>query len=87
MSLFVSIECYIFIQITKQLKTEMLLGDQGQMEIKKIRFSVNVADNQELEDVNDKSMDMTQDEIRRTYWLAKSQMEEEQESIAYDQKG
>ncbi len=75
MSFVVQIECYIFIQITKQLKTEMLLGDQGQMEIKKIRFSVNVTENQEFEDINDQSMDMTQDEMRRTYQLAKSQIQ------------
>lgn len=70
-SLVVAIECYIFIKISIQLKTEILV-EEGTIEIKKIRYSAaSYADLREEDNVNDLSVDDC-DVMRATYELAKS---------------
>ncbi len=79
MSLVVAIQCYIFIQISKQLKTEIIV-EQGGFEVKKIRYSAaSYADikniNEKEDDVDVDSVDLSYDYLRTTYELAKSQID------------
>lgn len=86
MSIVVAIECYIFIGISKQLKTEIIV-EQGGFEVKKIRYSA--ASYADIKEINQKEEDFDSqndscNDLRATYELAKSQIDGGFESICYD---